>query len=297
MHHTPRLTFGILAVLLSLELQVVVDGTDNVNVDNVAQVVDLSSLITAGVKTTAQVVTAINSYITLNLPGGFEAYTSGGYNILLRTLTFGRDAKISVKAASTADTILGLDNNLHSGSSPSAVSTDVGSELAGIITGPAYAGSDPTFTVNADSPGIDGNDTQILITNEDGGIFNIQVFSNGNPVEAWGNLTKDQTSRFYVGTYLDLVSDYIKITDNTAISAPPADTASTGLALSGGTDGIPTDPDDQDSLLIGSPVAFTGLYAFSEPEQIDIDLLAVPGHSSTSVVVATLNVCQNYRQD
>lgn len=283
--------------LASLELQVVVDGTDNVNVDNVAQVVDLSSLITAGVKTTAQVVTAINSYITLNLPGGFEAYTSGGYNILLRTLTFGRDAKISVKAASTADTILGLDNNLHSGSSPSAVSTDVGSELAGIITGPAYAGSDPTFTVNADSPGIDGNDTQILITNEDGGIFNIQVFSNGNPVEAWGNLTKDQTSRFYVGTYLDLVSDYIKITDNTAISAPPADTASTGLALSGGTDGIPTDPDDQDSLLIGSPVAFTGLYAFSEPEQIDIDLLAVPGHSSTSVVVATLNVCQNYRQD
>lgn len=283
--------------LASLELQVVVDGTDNVNIDNVAQTVDLGSLISAGIQTTAQVVSAINSYISLNLPGGFEAYTSGGFNVLLRTLTFGRDAKISVKVASTADAILGLDNNLHSGSSPSAVSTDVGAELAGIITGPANVGTTPTFTVYADSPGIDGNDTQILVTNEDGGIFNIQVFSNGNPVEAWGNLTKDQTSRYYVGTYLDLVSDYIKVTDNTTISAPPVDSPSTGLQLSGGTDGIPADPDDQDSLLIGSPVAFTGLYAFSEPEQIDIDLLAVPGHSSTSVVLATLNVCQNYRMD
>lgn len=283
--------------LTSLELQVVVDGTDNVNIDNVVQVVDLSSLITAGVRTTAQVVSAINSYISLNLSGGFEAYTSGGYNVLLRTLTFGRDAKISVKAASTADAVLGLDNNLHSGSSPSAVSTDVGAELAGIITGPSYVGTTPTFTVYADSPGIDGNDTQILVTNETGGIFNIQVFSNGAPVESWGNLTKDESSRYYVGTYLDLVSDYIKVVDDTTVLAPPANSPATGLSLSGGTDGIPTDPDDQDSLLIGSSVGFTGLYALSEPEQIDIDLVAVPGHSSTSVVLALLNLCQNYRQD
>ena len=283
--------------LSSLTLQVVVDGTDNVNIDNIVQTVDLDSLLTGGPYTTAQVVSAINSYITLDLSGGFEAYTSGGYNIKLRTLTVGRDAKISVKVASTGDAILGLDNLLHSGVSPTAAWNEVGAETAGIITGTAYVGTTPTFTVTADSPGIDGNDTQIVITNEDGGTFNIQVFVGGDPVEAWGNLTKDESSTLYVGTYLDLVSDYIRITDNTAVSAPPANTGGTGLVLTGGSDGIPTDPDDQDNLLIGNAAAFTGLYAFSEPEQIDIDLLAVPGHSSTSVVFALLNVCQNYRQD
>jgi phage tail sheath protein FI len=39
------------------------------------------------------------------------------------------------------------------------------------------------------------------------------------------------------------------------------------------------------------------MYALSEPEQIDIDLLACPGHASTGVVMGLLNVCQNYRQD
>jgi phage tail sheath protein FI len=50
-------------------------------------------------------------------------------------------------------------------------------------------------------------------------------------------------------------------------------------------------------LIIGSPTSFSGLYALSEPEQIDIDLIAVPGHSSTAVVMAMLDVCQNFRQD
>jgi len=35
----------------------------------------------------------------------------------------------------------------------------------------------------------------------------------------------------------------------------------------------------------------------SEPEQIDIDLVAVPGHSSTSVVQALISLCADYRQD
>jgi phage tail sheath protein FI len=41
----------------------------------------------------------------------------------------------------------------------------------------------------------------------------------------------------------------------------------------------------------------TGLQAFSEPEQIDIDLLAIPGFSSTAAVNALIDVCQNKRMD
>ncbi len=94
-----------------------------------------------------------------------------------------------------------------------------------------------------------------------------------------------------------LVSDFIRVQDNIAVGAPPANSTAAGYALSGGSDGIPSDPDLQDGLLIGNPLAFTGLYALSEPEQIDIDLLAVPGHASTAVVTAMLDVCQNYRMD
>ena len=39
------------------------------------------------------------------------------------------------------------------------------------------------------------------------------------------------------------------------------------------------------------------MYALSEPEQIDIDLIAVPGHSSTAVILAMLDVVENFRLD
>ena len=39
------------------------------------------------------------------------------------------------------------------------------------------------------------------------------------------------------------------------------------------------------------------MYALSEPEQVNIDLVAIPGHSSTAVVTEMLQFCQVYRQD
>jgi phage tail sheath protein FI len=90
------------------------------------------------------------------------------------------------------------------------------------------------------------------------------------------------------------VSDWIRVIDNTANAAPPLDGT---YSLSGGSDGIPSDPDDQDGLLIGNQLAYTGMYALSEPEQIDLDLIAAPGHSSTSIVLALLDLCQNVRMD
>src|SRR5690606_39261540 len=95
-------------------------------------------------------------------------------------------------------------------------------------------------------------------------------------------------------TYMALVSDYIRVDDNTAEGAPPLNGT---YSLTGGSDGIPADPDKQDELLIGNQLGYTGIYTLSEPEQIEIDLIAVPGHSSTSVVTALLDLCQNVRMD
>lgn len=282
--------------LTGLNIQLVVDGSDNVNIDNVVQTIDLVDL--EGTSwTIAQIVTEINSQRASeggSLPGGWVASASGN-NLVFSTLHYGRDAKLLVKSASTAADIFGLPTTTKSGTSPSGVTGDVAVETYGIVAGAENNTNEITFVVDADSPGIDGNNTQVKITNDTReGTFIMEVYNNGVQVESWGNLTKDQASRFYVETYMTLVSDFIRITDDTDVLAPPLNGT---YSLTGGTDGIPSDPDDQDDLIIGSPIDFSGIYSLSEPEQFDIDLIAVPGHASTPVVLALIDMCQNFRQD
>jgi hypothetical protein len=279
--------------LSDLNLQIVIDGTDNVLIDNVVQVIDLEDL-EGSVNTTAEVVNEINDQITAGtIPGGFEASATGN-NITLTTLHRGIDARMLVKSDSSADAIFGFDNLTKIGTTPSGVSGDAAIATYGLVSGAADS-STTTFTLTADTAGIEGNSTQVIVENNTReGTFSMTVYNNGVEVEAWGNLTMDQTSRYYVESYLSLVSDFIRVEDVTTVTAPPLDGT---YSLSGGTDGIPADADDQDTLLIGSAIGYTGLYAFSEPEQIDIDLIAVPGHSSTDVISALIDLCQNYRMD
>lgn len=303
-----------------LMLEVIVDGTDNVLIDGVVQQVDLGSL--AGtMATTADIVELINQQITDgDIPGGFAAvggsvangpelagpndttvtFDLSGYaefsaaNLTLVTLHAGKDARILVKTTSTANAVFDFDGVTGKGTSPEGSSDDVNIQDLAIISG-GVGNNETTFTITADTPGIDGNNTLVRIKNNlRESVFTIEVYNNGVQVESWGNLTKDSTSRFYVETFLSLVSDFIRAVDETGTIASPADGDYT---LSGGSDGIPSDPDDQDGLLIGNNLGFTGLYALSEPEQIEIDLIAVPGHASTGVVMAMIDLCENYRQD
>jgi hypothetical protein len=282
--------------LSDLNIQIVVDGTDNVLIDNVVQVVDLVDL-EGGERTIVQVVNEINSQLVENggsLPGGWEAYADGD-NLAFRTLHHGRDARLLIKPDSTAAGIFGLESVTKTGLSPIGTSGDGSDDTYGRINGDSNATGAVSFTINADSAGIDGNATQVVVENNiREGNFVLQVYNNGVEVESWGGLTKDENSRFYVETFLSLVSDWVRVEDNTANAAPPLDGTYT---LSGGSDGIPSDPDKQDQLIIGNSIGFTGMYALSEPEQIDIDLIAAPGHSSTAVVTELLNLCQNVRSD
>jgi len=310
--------------LSNLQLLVVVDGTDNVGIDNAVQIIDLTDL-EGSVNTTEQVVTAINNQIMDGtIPGGFCA-VGGGYNSLvldgnaidlssvpfhgsdavtLITLAQGEDSALLVKAESTAFSIFNFTSYNYTTSAPNntagttaygeSPTESAGDSVKAIGSGPTDA-STYSFALTADSAGIEGNNTQVVITNDvTSGVFTMQVYSNGAQVESWGNLTKNQSSQYYVGTYLSQVSDFINVIDNTDTAAPPANGT---YILTGGSDGIPSDPEKQDALLIGNNLGYTGMYALSEPEQINIDFMAVPGHSSTAVVQAMLNVCQNYRQD
>lgn len=289
----------------NLNLQIIVDGTDVPAIDNVVQVVDLS--VFGASKTATEVVNHINALVG-SLPGGFIAEVFNTNKISIKTLHVGRDARLRIKSDSTAEEVFGLDTTTKIGESPIAVtSSDPGSDetnTAGIVYGSENVNNmDITFTISADSAGIEGNRTQVKILNDiRNNTFNMQVFNNGTQVESWGSLTKDATSRLYVESYLSLVSDYVRVSDMTDTTSPPLDSTSFSpldgvYTLTGGSDGIPSDPDRQDELLIGNEIGYTGLYALSEPEQIDIDLIAIPGHSSTSVVMSLLNLCQNVRGD
>ena len=271
-------------------IQIVIDGTDNLLIDGVVQQIELDITNT----TIADIVDDINAQAAI-LPGGFYAYVDASYYLKIRTAHTGTDARLRIKPESTAAVIFGLSTLTKVGTSGSTTTGSGDTNLYGLVYGAANLTDDVAFTVTADSPGIDGNSTQIVIANDTRiGSFTIQVFNNGAPVESWGNLTKDQASSYYVETYISLVSDFIRVSDNTDIGAGPLNGT---YSLSGGSDGIPSDPDRQDQLLIGNPVGYTGIYTLSEPEQINIDLIAVPGHSSTSVVQALLELCQVYRQD
>lgn len=292
------------------DLQIVVDGSDNVLVDNINQVVDLSSLATNNAVTAQEVVNAINSAISNGeVSGGFEAVVVGGF-VSVKTLHSGNDARILVKNESSLFELIGFDAPLEDpsdstsaagfyitaeGNSPEGVSGDEAGSTYGLVRGDSNRFGDISVTLLADSAGIEGNGTQVSVRNDiREGVFSLEVYNNGVQVESWGNLSKDESSRYYIETFLTLVSDYVRAVDNVGNPSPPLDGV---YDLSGGADGIPSDPDDQDYLLIGNKVGMSGLYALSEPEQINIDIVAVPGHSSTGVVLALIDMCQNMRMD
>ena len=284
-------------------LELVLDGTDNVTIDGVVQTIDLNTALTLDgtpIVAIADIVDAVNALRYEEggeLPGGWEASASGN-SLVLKTVATGADSRIRVKVSSTAETVFGLPTTTKSGVTTEGAA-DAGSTASyGLVTGADNTTGEVTFTLTADSAGVDGNQTQVVITNDiRENHFSLAVYNNGVQVESWGSITKDSTSSYYIETYLSLASDYVRAINNDSVAAGPAsatyDLGDTQL----GSDGIPSDPDKQDELLIGSPVGSTGLYVLSEPEQIDIDLIAVPGHSSTSVVTAMLDFCQNYRQD
>lgn len=287
-------------------VQIVLDGTDNVLIDQVVQVIEFGSASypTDYFASTQDLVNYINAQKTENggtLPGGWTAILGTvsapgvGNTISFVTNSHGVDARLLVKAESTLAVAMGLPTTTKVGLTPEGQTGAVGIETFGKVIGDDNTTGEVTFILNADSPGIDGNYTQVVVTNDIyGRSFTMEVYNNGVQVESWGGLTKNSSSRFYVETYLALVSDYIRAVDDTTVGASPADGT---YDLAGGTDGIPADPDAQDALLLGSPIGFTGMYALSEPEQVNIDLVAIPGHSSTAVVTEMLQFCQVYRQD
>ena len=296
-------------------LNVVIDGTDSVLIDNVVQVVTIphnNAPSTPATYTTQNIVDLINMHLPdphaytqpdpLVLPGGFVARANGNF-VEIVTTCCGNNSRMLIKSTTNGSLIFGFSSITAYGYSPAnqSITPIDNRDTLGIIFGEVAAPTDYSFKLTADSPGIEGNSTYVTIKNDiNDATFTMMVYNHGQQVESWGMLSKDITSSYYVEPFLAAYSDYVRCEDSTdpvLQPTPPADNVTTGYGLVGGSDGIPTDPDDQDILIIGSAGNYTGLYSLSEPEQIDIDLVAVPGHSSTVVVKALIDLCENYRMD
>lgn len=64
----------------------------------------------------------------------------------------------------------------------------------------------------------------------------------------------------------------------------------------GQANGIPTDPaysSELDAAVIGNPAISTGIYAFQNPEALDINLLITPGFSTGAVIGTALQMCES----
>ena len=271
----------------NLGIEIIVTGSDNPTVDNTIQKVNLKGL-EGKINKVSDIVDYINNIELPLLPGGWRAFAAG--NALgFRTKHAGRDASIVVKPGRASTKIFCFDTNTATGKSP---------KDEAIFFGSKSQNDEVSITVFADSPGVDGNNTKVVIINDaETATFTIDVYNDGVQVESWGQLTKNKDSRFYVESFVNLVSDWIRVTDNPNSGVPPKN----GTYMLGdervsgstkGCDGIPADLADQDVLLAGDPETKTGVYSLTNA-MFDVDMVAVPGHSSDVVIKALLNVSKD----
>lgn len=246
-----------------------VTGTDRLTV-SIDAGTDQNFILSGGANRTAyQIATELMQTLT-----DATAYSSGG-KLTIVTDTPGASYSVQVQSISTADTPLGFDNVLHSGS-------DSG---------------DPqnTLTFNAKNPGDWGNYLKVHVYEADlnpGTAFDIRIsYSNqGGLNEYYADLDMDPTSERYVVDYINERSKLVLIEDEDSSSASPKNRPAEngdGTALTSGSDGNALNDAD----FIGDESAQTGMYA-AEKTDLSIDIM-IPGSSSNTVIAALAAYCEN----
>jgi len=246
-----------------------IEGTDRlvVAVDGGS---DQTFVLSSGLTRTAyQIATEIMQSLS-----GATAYSSGG-KLTIVSDTSGASSSVQVQTLSTADTPLGFDNSLHSGS-------DSGTPQN-------------TLTFNSKNPGAWSNYLKVHIYEADlnpGTAFDVRIsYSNqGGLNEYFAELDMDPTSDRYCVDYINERSRLVEVEDedssSTGYKNRPAENED-GSALTGGGDGNAlTDAD-----YIGDENAQTGMYA-ADKTDLSIDIM-IPGSSSNTVIAALAAYCEN----
>lgn len=132
------------------------------------------------------------------------------------------------------------------------------------------------------------NGGSVIISEKSNGYFSVTLKdSEGNVVEAWNSLTTEIGEERNVETYINKYSTRMTAFQTTGASAPEFEAET--LIFSGGANGI-----EGISLadVIGEEDG-TGLYSFSNPETVDVNILCAPGYYQSEVVTAITEICSD----
>jgi len=208
------------------------------------------------------------------LPGGWTAFNSEG-KLGFKTTFAGKDASIRIRPTKLS-TVLGFDTIEATGNSPKNDAIFLGSKNS----------SDESFLVYADSAGEDGNSTRITIVNDEN-TFNISVYNKGLLVESWGQLSKNPNDRFYVESFINSFSNWIRIKDNAKNNKTPK---SGTYKLISNKNINSLDKSSKNDILLKS------IKNIFEKEKISFDIICVPGFFSHEVAECLIAECEK-RQD
>ncbi|MCE5314008.1 MAG: phage tail sheath C-terminal domain-containing protein [Armatimonadota bacterium] len=236
----------------------------------------------------------------------WTAKTSGaaGNGITITLVKSGNDTALSVEVSSQAITVHLATNSsgdatstaaqvaaaiaAHTGASAlvSAVSTDIG--VATPVAATNLTGgldSQDTLKISAINEGTWGDSISIEISDgtlDSANEFNLTVSYKGEVVEAFKNLSMNESDANHVEIVINDNSDYITLDDLSATSNTVTDRPALGSStLTGGGNGL-TGMTDSD--YIGDSSQHTGLYAFDEVD--DLSILLVPGVTTAPVITA-----------
>ena len=195
--------------------------------------------------------------------------------VRIKSTATGAASSVQIQSASTSDTPMGFDNDLHSGS----VGTPV-----------------DTLKFEALTPGSYGDDIRIYITAsalypED--YFNVRVTYDRqrDMDEYYADMSMDPTNERYIVNYIHDRSYLVSVTDLLSVNESPANLPAvdaSGTYMTGGDDGL-TGFDDSD--WIGDAAAQTGLYAADKTYYMSMDLM-IPGTTSVTVYQALITYCE-----
>jgi phage tail sheath protein FI len=153
------------------------------------------------------------------------------------------------------------------------------------------------LTITATSDGTWGNKLAIAVANVDAvnSTFDLNVYERGYLVERFEKLVKTpDTSAKYVETAINGVSTRITVVNDIALGQtllPAANVLGTTTALTGGLDGVASVMNPSTFIGYSDATATTGLQLFRNPEQVDVNLLMVPGIASAPVINAMVDIC------
>jgi hypothetical protein len=236
------------------------------NIAGTGNVANIDSVTVAEIETIVEAVWTSNSGVSI---------TSVGGKVHITTVATGASASIQVKASSTADDELGLDNATHSGSSGSVATLRTDGKTKG-----TYANA-LTVELAAATSGIASE-------------FNYNIRRSSILVEQWPNVTMDSTLSNYIETIVNDPEDgsnLVEAVDLAAGGTPtqrrPANNSSPFAALTGGNDGLASLADAD---FIGDSAGQTGIRALdTKPE---VTMIAIPDRATVAVQNAMITYCE-----